>query len=203
MQTFIDETTEASLQESPPHAKWTRAELERIEEMGLLAEKKYELIDGELFEKTGKNPPHKVALHEIVDWLSKVFGYTFVDHESIAEPRVPDASISRPEPDIVVLTQPLRTFGNRHPKPNEIRLLVEVAYSTVQHDLKEKAALYARAEIADYWVLDIKRRRLVVHRDPENGKYRTRLLVDEHESIAPLAAPDKPFPVAHALLPVE
>ena len=200
MQTFVDDVPEI---ETARPARWTRAELERIEEMGILEGKQYELIDGELFEKMGKNPPHVIAVHEIVAWLSGVFGYTFVNHDAIAEPSIPDAVVSRPEPDVFVLTQPVREFRKRHPCPNEVRLLIEVSDSTVKQDLSKKAALYARAEIADYWVLDIKRRRLVVHRDPENGQYRTRLVVDEHESIAPLAAPDKPFPVAHALLPVE
>lgn len=200
MQTFVDDVPEI---ETARPARWTRAELERIEEMGILEGKQYELIDGELFEKMGKNPPHTIAVHEIAGWLSDVFGYAFVNQDSIAEPSISEAEISRPEPDVFVLTQPVRDFRKRHPRPNEIRLLIEVSDSTVKQDLNKKAALYARAEIADYWVLDIKRRRMVVHREPENGQYRSRVVVDEHESIAPLAAPDKPFPVAHALLPVE
>lgn len=200
MQIFVDDIPEI---ETPRRATWTRAELERIEELGILEDREYELIDGELFEKMGKNPPHAIAVHEIVAWLSEVFGYTFVNHDSIAEPSIPDAAISRPEPDVFVLTRPVRDVRTRHPRPTEIRLLIEASNSTVKQDLGQKAALYARAEIQDYWVLDTKRRRMVVHRDPEDGQYRTRLVVEEHESIAPLAAPDKLFPVAHALLPIE
>ena len=51
--------------------------------------------------------------------------------------------------------------------------MVEVADSTLAFDLNTKAALYARAGIPEYWVLDVKGQRLMVHRDPSGGRYQS------------------------------
>jgi Uma2 family endonuclease len=56
----------------------------------------------------------------------------------------------------------------------------------------------ARAGIADYWVLDVAARKLIVHRSPEQGRYTSVVAYDEHESVAPLAAPGHEFRVADA-----
>jgi Uma2 family endonuclease len=74
-----------------------------------------------------------------------------------------------------------------------LRLVVEVADSTLGFDLRTKAALYARAGIAEYWVLDIAGRRMIVHRNPQAGTYVSVAAYNEDESVAPLAAPDSCF----------
>lgn len=68
-------------------------------------------------------------------------------------------------------------------------MLVEVGHSSIREDTTIKAALYARATMDAYWVLDIGRRRLVVFRDPREGAYQSVVSYDEEEAIAPLAAP--------------
>jgi Uma2 family endonuclease len=76
---------------------------------------------------------------------------------------------------------------------------VEIADTTLNFDLTVKAALYARAGIAaDYWVLDVSGRRLIVYRDPQSGKYAAILVYNERESVAPPAAPHAMFKVAVA-----
>jgi Uma2 family endonuclease len=79
-----------------------------------------------------------------------------------------------------------------------LHLVVEVADTTLSFDLTTKAALYARAGIVEYWVLDVPGRRLIVHRHPQLGKYTTILIYSEQESVAPLAAPQAMFKVADA-----
>jgi Uma2 family endonuclease len=79
-----------------------------------------------------------------------------------------------------------------------LQLVIEVSNSTLDFDLKNKAGLYGRAAIADYWVLDVIGRQLVVHRDPRNGMYRSVMAFGEHESVAPLARPDASFRVREA-----
>jgi Uma2 family endonuclease len=79
-----------------------------------------------------------------------------------------------------------------------LHLVVEVADSTLNFDLTTKAALYARAGIAEYWVLDVSGRRLIVHRLPQSGKYTAILVYNEQEEVAPLAAPHATFKAADA-----
>jgi len=66
--------------------------------------------------------------------------------------------------------------------------VVEVSDSSLGFDLTTKAALYARAGIVEYWVLDVAGRRLIVHRDPRAGRYISVAAYGEEESVAPLAA---------------
>ena len=58
--------------------------------------------------------------------------------------------------------------------------------------LGPKAALYASAGIADYWVLDMTNDRIVVHRDPVAGRYASIITYAADETVAPLAAPTHP-----------
>jgi hypothetical protein len=63
----------------------------------------------------------------------------------------------------------------------------------------QKAELYARAGIPDYWVLDVDKRRMIVHRNPASGKYTSIIVYAEHESVSPLAAPECEIRVASTL----
>ncbi len=58
-----------------------------------------------------------------------------------------------------------------NPQPQDILLIVEISDSTLRIDLETKAKLYARAEIAEYWVVDIPGKQLIVHREPSRGNY--------------------------------
>jgi hypothetical protein len=42
----------------PPRKRFTRAEVEQMQEAGLFAGQRFELIDGDLIDKVGQNPPH-------------------------------------------------------------------------------------------------------------------------------------------------
>jgi Uma2 family endonuclease len=84
------------------------------------------------------------------------------------------------------------------PQPKDLQLVAEVADTSLTFELTVKAALYARAGIVEYWVLDVSGRRLVVHRDPRDGRYRSIADFSGQESVAPLAAPDSAFRVGDA-----
>ena len=88
-----------------------------------------------------------------------------------------------------------------NPQPDDLRLVVEVSYSTITFDLSAKAGLYARAGIVEYWVIDIKGRRLIVHRNPREGVYSSVMAYGEFEPVAPLAAPAELFRAADVLPP--
>ena len=109
-----------------------------------------------------------------------------------------DNPTSEPIPDLVVLKRSIR--GRRtNPRPAELLLVTEVADSSLAFDLNIKAALYARAGIAEYWVLDINGRRLIVHRDPRDGRYQWVTAYAEDEAVSPLAAPHAMFKAADVL----
>ncbi len=176
----------------PPRKYWTRAECSALEDAGLLAGQHLELIEGELINKMGKKLPHVSAVTLLRTWLMGVFGGLFVIQEAPIDVSPEDNPTNEPEPDIIVLKRELKTLSAQ-PRPEDLHLVVEVADTTLRFDRTVKARLYARARIAEYWVLDVKGRRLIVHRDPERGVYTSVLAFGPEETVSPLAAPQAQF----------
>jgi Uma2 family endonuclease len=73
---------------------------------------------------------------------------------------------SEPEPDVVVVRGGARDFVKRHPGPEQIGLVVEVADTSLTHDRTVKGRIYARAGIANYWIVNLIDRRIEVYSDP-------------------------------------
>ena len=78
--------------------------------------------------------------------------------------------------------------------------------ATLFDDTTTKAEVYAEAGIADYWVLDLNGRRLLVFRDPAPlpaglgaTAYRTHLTFGPTDRVSPLAAPASPVAVGELL----
>lgn len=92
---------------------------------------------------------------------------------------------SAPEPDLVWVVQ--GDYSDRRPSAEEILLVIEVAETSLAYDTGEKAALYAAARIADYWVVDLSARAIEVRRDPVAGRYRSLRTFVGDEEVHPLA----------------
>jgi Uma2 family endonuclease len=127
----------------------------------------------------------------------QVFGWSFVNAEAPIDGAPEDNPTNEPVPDLIVLSRDESQFTS-NPRPQDLRLIVEIADSTLGFDLKVKGALYARAGVPEYWVLDVAGRRLLVHRNPQSGRYTDVAAYSEQESVSPLAAPQAQFRVADA-----
>ena len=182
----------------PPRRRWTRQEVALLETTGLGNDQPFELIGGELIAKMPKKRPHTNLLIVVQAWLVDVFGIQYVNPETSIDIAPEDNPTSEPEPDLIVLSRPSREIRDANPRPQDLRLVVEVSDSTLSFDLTTKADLYARAGIVEYWVFDVRKRRLIVHRDPESGRYRSVIEYAEHETVSPLAAPEKEFRLTEA-----
>lgn len=183
--------------QEPPRKRWTRAECERLEALGIFEHQHLELIEGELIDKMGKNRPHVGVAALLTAWLIQIFGGLRVNAESPIEVALEDNPDSRPEPDLIVVNSEYAgaRFWSATPQPQDLDLVIEIADTSLAFDLTVKAPLYARAGIGDYWLLDIPGRRMIVHRDPKDGEYRSVVSYSEQESVAPLAAPDASFQI--------
>jgi Uma2 family endonuclease len=182
----------------PPRKRWTRSECATLEETGLWDRLRLELVGGELISKMGKNRPHVNALIVLQAWLVQVFGVQYVNPETPIDVAPEDNPTNEPQPDLIVLARPSREFQESNPRPEDLRLVVEISDSTLGFDLTTKAALCARAGIVEYWVLDIQARRLVVHRDPKGGLYRLVTVYSARESVGPMASPGHEFQIGEA-----
>jgi Uma2 family endonuclease len=198
MPTTVTEVPYRPVPVDPPRKRWTREECAALQATGLWDLKHLELVEGELINRRmGKNRPHINTLILVQAWLVRVFGEQYLNPEAPIDVAPGDNPTNEPEPDLIVLTRPSGEF-DKNPQPIELRLVVEISDSTLGFDLKTKAALYARAGIVEYWVLDIPAHRLIVHRDPRNGLYQSITVYRSDESVAPLAAPHSEFRVGDA-----
>ena len=81
---------------------------------------------------------------------------------------------------------PESAYNNRHPAPEDIFWVVEVAKTSLKKDLELKAYIYAAAQIPEYWVLDLSAKQIIVFREPLDGKYTTEQIIVQG-TITPLA----------------
>jgi Uma2 family endonuclease len=173
-----------------PHKQWTRAECARLESAGLLDGERYELIEGELLQRMGKNQPHMRAVQLLISWLRKIYGEHFVAQEPSIDVSPQDNPSSEPEPDAILLRRSFLEIDlASRAHAVDLLLVAEVSGATLAFDLTVKAKLYARASIPEYWVLDLTARRVIVHRDPKSGEYHSVSAFAQDEHVATLASP--------------
>ena len=58
-------------------------------------------------------------------------------------------------------------YFNAHPGPEDLLLVIEVADSTLELDRQVKAPVYAAANIAMYWIVNLRRRLIEVYLAPD------------------------------------
>jgi Uma2 family endonuclease len=95
-----------------------------------------------------------------------------------------------PQPDMLVLRPRAVSYSRAHPTPEDVLLAIEVADTTVRFDRIVKARLYARARIAEYWLIDTAHEAVDVFRDAQSDAYMDFATFGRGTSIAPLAFPD-------------
>jgi Uma2 family endonuclease len=110
-----------------------------------------EFLEGWLVTKMIKNPAHRVATRKTRLVLEHVVG----ERWSVDTQEAITTHDSEPEPDISVVRGDTTKLADRHPRPDEIGLLVEVADSTLSQDRGPKKRVYAAARIPVYWIVNL------------------------------------------------
>jgi Uma2 family endonuclease len=90
-------------------------------------------------------------------------------------------------------------YTTSHPTAADTLLLIEVSDSSLDYDCKTKAAVYAQAGIAEYWIVNLVAMQLMVYRRPVDGEYREVRVLGKEDAIQPLAFPDVTIDVAEIL----
>jgi Uma2 family endonuclease len=121
-----------------------------------------ELLEGWLVGKMTKDPPHVVSVGCIHDYLRTLVGEAW--HVRIEGPVT--TGDSEPEPDISVVRGQRRDFADRHPGPEDVVLLIEVADTSLDRDRGWKKRIYAAANIPVYWVVNLVDRQVEVFTRP-------------------------------------
>jgi len=183
--------------------RWTRVEYERLIDLGVFGSgDRLELLGGQLVVAEPQGTDHYPAILRATRVLQAAFGSGW-----LVRPQGPVAldDESEPEPDVAVVSGDIDDYRLAHPARPV--LAIEVAVSSLALDRSHKASLYARASVADYWIVNLVDRVLEVHRDPApdieapyGWAYASIETLSSGAAIAPLAAPASPIAVT-SLLP--
>jgi Uma2 family endonuclease len=181
---------------------WTRAEYDRLIEIGFLDEDEpIELLGGQLVVREPHRSPHATGVRLADEALRRVFGPGWD-----VRPGLPVAldEESEPEPDVCVVRGGPRTYRDAH--PSRPVLIVEVALGSLAVDRHIKGSLYARAGIRDYWIVNLPERQVELHRRPVADaaatycwRYVDVTVLYMQDFVAPLAAPTARIAVADLL----
>jgi Uma2 family endonuclease len=178
--------------------RWKRVEYERLVDLGVFEGDPVELIGGRLIVAEPQNSPHATAVGAADDALRAALPPGFIVR---AQMPVALDDESAPEPDLAVV--PGRRADYQLAHPTRAVLVMEVADSSLQFDREEKGSLYARARIADYWIVNLIDRVLEIHRDPapdpaalHGWRYRSVVTLIPPAVVAPIALPTAAVRVA-------
>jgi Uma2 family endonuclease len=158
----------------PRRHRLTVADYYRMAEVGILApEARVELIDGEIIDMPPPGSLHAATVHRLVEVLVRAV-------ESRASVLVQNpvrlSEHSEPQPDLALLRRREDFYSEHHPRPADTLLIIEVADTSLRFDRRKKIPLYAAQGIPEVWLVDLRGRRLVRYRAPQQGSY---TLVDE------------------------
>ncbi len=160
----------------------------RMAEAGILpADARVELLDGLIFDMMPIGPFHASVVKRLLRFFGQLGGERWIVD---AQNPVRLTGYSEPQPDFVLLRPRADFYSAQHPVPEDVFLLVEVADSSLLFDRETKCAAYARAGIAEYWLLNLPEQLVEVYRKPSSAGYGAISQSREGDSLAPAAFPD-------------
>jgi Uma2 family endonuclease len=180
-----------------PRRRFTVTEFHRMAEVGVLSDHdRVELLDGQVVQMSPIGVPHASS----VDRLAAVLMRRLAGRANVRVqgPIVLDR-FSQPQPDVSVLAARPDFYRAGHPRPRDVLLAIEVMDSSEGYDRTLKLPLYAKAELREVWLVDLKAEHLDVYRRPALRGFREHRTFTRGQAIAPLAFPRTRFRVAELL----
>jgi len=182
--------------------RWKRVEYEQLIESGFFQPgDPIELVGGQLIVAEPQGSSHFAAIRAVEEALRAAFGPGW---EVRTQGPIALDEESEPEPDVAVVPGTFRNYVIEH--PSRPVLVVEVSESSLALDREHKGSVYARAGLADYWIVNLVDRALEVYRDPTpdpaapfGWRYRSVEELGREASVSPLARPGVQIRVADLL----
>ena len=182
--------------------RFSRFEYDKLIELGLFRPgEPIELLGGHLVVAEPQGAAHYTAIVKTARALQAAFGPVW--YVRMQGPIGLDDE-SEPEPDVAVAAGSVEDYGRAH--PSRVALIVEVAETSLAVDRQYKGSLYARAGVADYWIVNLVDRVLEVYRAPQadsaaafGWRYIRIDTLASAAAVTPLAAPTASILVSQLL----
>lgn len=159
---------------------FTVSDYYKMAEAGILSpDDRVELIRGEILKMSPIKSQHAGVINKLVKMLIRQLD----DRATVAgQNPLHISKFSEPEPDIIVARFREDEYVERHPRPEDVFLLIEVADSSLAFDRKVKTPLYAQAGIPEYWIVNLNDRQIEIFRSPAEGEYQEKQIVKHTET---------------------
>ena len=142
----------------------------RMAEVGILTDNDHvELIHGEIIEMSPIGSRHASIVNRITKILTGLVGDSAI--VSVQNPiKVND--LNEPEPDVAVLKPRDDFYAEKHPGSQDIFLVIEISDTTLAYDREIKLPLYAMAGIPEFWLINLEKGEIEIHRVPSTDVYK-------------------------------
>jgi Uma2 family endonuclease len=186
---------------APKRHRFTREEFWQMVELGWFEDQPAEFMDGEIIDMASQGPPHAYLILHITELLKAAFGAGYC-----VRPQLPLSLRVNgdPNPDLAVVKGDPKDYLAAH--PDHALLVVEISESSLGYDRGQKASMYAKAGILDYWIINLPGRQVEVYRSPQPDPaqyygygYRDSHMLKAGATVTPLAAPQGKLAVSDLL----
>ncbi len=179
------------------HHRFTVEDYESMISQGIIAEDDHvELIGGEIVKKMSVGKLHAAAVKRLNKWFLK----RLMDDATIGIQDPVVLSDSEPEPDISILAMRDDFYEASKPTASDVRLLIEVADTSLEYDREVKLPLYAANGIVELWIVNLNASTVEVYRQPHaSGYYAIRADYCPGQDVCPLDFPNLLVPIAEIL----
>ena len=159
----------------------------KMVDAGILGkEDRVELIEGEIVKMSAMGSRQAEAVRRLTELFVQALGKRAV--VSIQLPvDLPPHSV--PEPDVAVVGR-RDDYSRRHPTSEDVLLAIEVTDTSQKKDREVKRHLYARHRIREYWIVNVEKDRIEVHRSSDGEDYTDIRNFGRGQTVCPEAFPD-------------
>jgi Uma2 family endonuclease len=182
---------------APAKHRTSVKEYYRMAETGVLEpDARVELLDGEIIEMSPIGPFHGSVTNFLMElfmskskgrWITGVPGPVRLDDHS------------EPQPDLMLLKPSSNFYRKRHPRAEDVFLLVEISDTSLEKDQEKKLPAYARAGIAEVWIVNLNELTIEVYRQPRFSGYSSKVVLQAGDKASPQRFPDAKVDVAELL----
>ena len=168
--------------------QFTVAEYNRMAETGILSERdRVELIQGEIVRMNPIGSRHAACVTRLNMLLTERLAQTVL--VSVQNPVEID-EMSELQPDVVLLKPRDDFYAAGHPRPDDILLVIEVADSSLDYERQVKLPIYAKAGIAEVWLVDLAEKCVDVYSQPDGERSSAHARYGSTEQVSPASIAD-------------
>ena len=169
----------------------------RMAETGVLSPgARVGLLHGEIIDMSPIGPFHGGLVNRLIRIFNQNSGGRWT--VSAQNPLALDDH-SEPEPDVMLLKPAADDYTSRHPRPQDVFLLIEVSDTTIEYDREEKLPVYGRAGVPEVWLVNLGELAVEVYREPHFTGYGSKTILRAGDPAVPQAFPDVSVPVGELL----